>query len=80
MSWHFLQEQAEASWEGSSLDGAPSALLRLMPIADMSFSRDSEMEYPSFAEAMMGWPIGWTELAPLAMDRFQRWLELHGRY
>ena len=35
---------------------------------------------PSFAEAMMGWPIGWTELAPLAMDRFQRWLELHGRY
>jgi hypothetical protein len=33
MSWHFLQEQEGASWEASSLDGAPSALLSLMPIA-----------------------------------------------
>ena len=31
MSWHFLQEQEEASWEGPCLDGAPSALLKLMP-------------------------------------------------
>ncbi len=31
MSWHFLQEQAEASWEGTCLAGAPSALLSLMP-------------------------------------------------
>ena len=33
MSWHFLQGQEEAFWEGGSLDGAPSALLKLMPIA-----------------------------------------------
>ncbi len=33
MSWHFLQEQEEASWEASSLDGAPFALLSLMPTA-----------------------------------------------
>ena len=31
MSWHFLQEQEAASWEGTCLDGAPSALLSLMP-------------------------------------------------
>ena len=31
MSWHYLQEQEAASWEGTSLDGAPSALLSLMP-------------------------------------------------
>lgn len=31
MSWHFLQEQEAASWEGTSLDGAPAALLKLMP-------------------------------------------------
>lgn len=31
MSWHFLQGQEAASWEGISLDGAPSALLKLMP-------------------------------------------------
>lgn len=31
MSWHFLRAGEEASWEGSSLDGAPDALLKLMP-------------------------------------------------
>lgn len=31
MSWHYLQEQEAASWEGACLDGAPSALLSLMP-------------------------------------------------
>ena len=41
MSWHFLQEQEEASWAGSSLDGAPSALLSLMPTAAGCCSPDS---------------------------------------
>ncbi len=31
MSWHYLQGQEAASWEGTCLDGAPSALLSLMP-------------------------------------------------
>ena len=32
MSWHYLQGLEEASWEGNSLDGAPSALLNLLNI------------------------------------------------
>jgi len=44
MSWHYLQGQEEASWEGSCLDGAPSALSSLMPIADPSCSPGSETE------------------------------------
>ena len=35
--------------------------------------------HPQLLESLMMWPIGWTELKPLAMDRFQRWLHLHGR-
>lgn len=31
MSWHFLQGEEVGSWEENSLDGAPSALLKLMP-------------------------------------------------
>lgn len=31
MSWHYLQGPEAASWEGSCLDGAPFALLRLIP-------------------------------------------------
>jgi hypothetical protein len=31
-------------------------------------------------EALMGWPIGWTDLQPLAMDRFRRWQQQYGDF
>jgi len=40
MSWHYLQGQEAASWEGNSLDGAPSALLKLIPTPAASCSPD----------------------------------------
>lgn len=33
---------------------------------------------PDWAEWLMGWPIGWTDLKPLAMARFQQWRRSHG--
>jgi hypothetical protein len=33
---------------------------------------------PMWVEWLMGWPLGWTDLKPLEMDRFQQWLEQHG--
>jgi len=33
---------------------------------------------PTWVEWLMGWPLGWTDLRPLATDRFQRWLRSHG--
>lgn len=33
---------------------------------------------PEFVEWMMGFPIGWTDLKPLEMDKFLQWLEQHG--
>jgi hypothetical protein len=42
MSWHFLQEQEEAYWEGSSLAGGPDALLRLIPTRDGFSSQECE--------------------------------------
>jgi len=36
--------------------------------------------HPSFAEWLMDWPIGWTELKPLAMDKYHQWLNWHGRF
>jgi hypothetical protein len=35
---------------------------------------------PEWVEWLMGWPIGWTELKPLEMDRFQQWLKAHGLF
>ena len=33
---------------------------------------------PEWVEWLMGWPLGWTDLKPLATDKFQRWLDSHG--
>ena len=33
---------------------------------------------PDWTEWLMGWPIGLTASAPLATDKFQRWLRSHG--
>lgn len=41
MSWHFSLEQEAVCWEGRSLAGAPSALLRLMPTPAVCYSLDS---------------------------------------
>ena len=35
---------------------------------------------PFWVEWLMGWPIGWTDLKPLEMDRFQKWRDSHGVY
>lgn len=32
---------------------------------------------PDWVEWLMGWPIGWTDLKPLEMDKFQLWLKAH---
>ena len=33
---------------------------------------------PSCGELVMGWPMGWTELQPLEMAKFQEWQRQHG--
>jgi hypothetical protein len=49
MSWHFLQEREAESWAGTCLDGAPAALLRLMPTPAESCSPGSATDCcPSF--------------------------------
>jgi hypothetical protein len=35
--------------------------------------------HPTFLEWQMGWPIGWTAIEPLAMDKFHAWQRQHGR-
>ena len=35
---------------------------------------------PEWAEWLMGWPIGWTDLRPLATGKFQSWRQQHSIY
>ncbi|QDT30907.1 hypothetical protein Mal48_01810 [Thalassoglobus polymorphus] len=32
---------------------------------------------PYWSEWLIGWPIGWTDLRPLGMDKFQSWRQQH---
>jgi hypothetical protein len=33
---------------------------------------------PTWVEWLMGWPLGWTDLQPLEMVKFQQWRASHG--
>jgi hypothetical protein len=33
---------------------------------------------PAIEEWLMGWPAGWSDTKPLAMDKFRSWLQRHG--
>lgn len=35
---------------------------------------------PDWVEWLMGWPIGWTDLKPLEMDKFQLWQSMHTNF
>jgi hypothetical protein len=33
---------------------------------------------PTWVEWLMGWPLGWTDLKPLEMDKYRLWQQQHG--
>jgi hypothetical protein len=35
---------------------------------------------PTWVEWLMGWPLGWTDLKRLEMDKYQQWQQQHGIY
>ena len=43
----------------------------------LSHNQRTIYPHPGFMERVMAWPIGWTELKPLEMDRFQQWQQQH---
>lgn len=62
-------------------NGVPSQLLRqYVPLScrvritpDGGFDRSGGRANPEFVEWLMGWPMGWSALDPLATDRFLSW-------
>jgi hypothetical protein len=81
----------DGSWptplkQDSWMDLSPSRARRRAPGLMWAVVRRSGLEVaeargklnPDWVEWLMGWPIGWTDLNPLATDRFQQWLRSHG--
>jgi len=56
--------------------GAPSQLKRqTVQLGDLVGGKLN----PTWVEWLMGWTLGWTDLRPLGMGKFQGWLDLHGK-
>ena len=50
-----------------------------MPMEWIRTSKDcAQYFHPDYAELLMDFPIRWTDLKPLAMDKFQSWQQQHG--
>jgi hypothetical protein len=43
-------------------------------------SKDGGQLNPKWVEWLIGWPLGWTDLKPLEMDRFQQWQQEHFKF
>ena len=62
--------------------GAPSQLKRnTIQLGDLvAMETDGGKLAPEYSESLMLWPIGWTDLKPLEMGKFQRWRRLHSLF
>jgi hypothetical protein len=56
---------------------APSEALRKEP--SLAFHAGGSLN-PMWVEWLMGWPLGWTDLKPLGMDKFHSALQPHGEF
>jgi hypothetical protein len=47
--------------------------VRMEPTQEMPTPQHGGSLNPTWVEWLMGWPLGWTDLKPLAMDKFRSW-------
>ena len=87
MSEHLTRDNESGLWptpqrvdyKGTSRDSAFQQRVAQYNLWGMGSKEHSTIyPNPTAYEAIMGWPIQWTELKPLGMDKFQQWLDLHG--
>ena len=67
-------------WKGGTTASRPdNGKLRLDQWRDyVKLKHGLTYPHPTHSELRMGWPQEWTDLKPLAMGRFQVWLQQHG--
>jgi hypothetical protein len=74
MSGHRSRRQSE-NWQGSDL---VSRVTAAEEAAGNQQKKSGGKLNPNWVAWLMGWPIGWTDLKPLEMDKFRQWLRSHG--
>ena len=67
--------QPSGRWQ---ICGSQSGIKGTASLADYWMLQQKRPLPAGFAEWMMGWPSHWTDLRPLATDKFRSWLQQHG--
>jgi hypothetical protein len=73
-------ERKRKTVEKGNLMGISLTDLQMQVIAEEMGMDGRGSLNPMWVEWLMGWPLGWTDLKPLETDKFQRWLDEHGKF
>ncbi len=60
--------------------GATKSSLYPTPTTNITEGTHGGQLNPTWVEWLMGWPLGWSELKPLEMDKFRSWRQQHGDF
>jgi hypothetical protein len=69
--------RASVNWEGNS--DLPSVVTAQEELAGNMQPKSGGQLNPTWVEWLMGWPLGWTDCAASATDRFRQWCDSHGK-
>jgi hypothetical protein len=69
--WAFPTPTATDAIKGGNVSARPGAM-------GLSETLGGQLN-PPWVEWLMGWPLGWTDLKPSGMDKFQVWCDSHGK-
>lgn len=77
--WPTVKSTIRSDCPSERLRHAPDlvSVIKMRPLPDGSMPQQDGQLNPEWVEWFMGWPIGWTELKPLAMDKFREWQRQH---
>jgi len=69
----------QANWMPTRPSGQPAQYTINQAVRDADPQITGGKLNPMWVEWLMGWPLGWTDLKPLETDKFQKWLDAHGK-
>ena len=74
-----IQERLDAG-DLTPEEATTMAEIQMRPASSQSLRRveSGGKLNPRWVEWLMGWPLGWTDLKPLATAKFQQWLQQFG--
>jgi len=78
-SGSLLPTPLKSDWKGANKNSSFDSRNRQYIAWDDGSGAGTLYPNPLAYEALMGWPLGWTDLKPLETDKFQKWQDEHGR-